>query len=43
MPQLPERKSPCGDLRIRVGLIGFPRPQRKLVIPNGTRSQPEVA
>jgi hypothetical protein len=34
LPRLRERKSPCGDPRIRVGLIDFPRPLRKLVIAN---------
>src|SRR4051812_39628163 len=37
--QLPERKTPCGDLRIRAGLIGLPRPQRKLVIANEHKSR----
>jgi hypothetical protein len=39
LPKLPERKRPCGDLRIRVGLIGFPRPQRKLIIANEHKSR----
>jgi hypothetical protein len=39
LPQLPERKRPCGDLRIRVSLISFPRPRRKLIIANEHKSR----
>ena len=39
LPQLPERKRASGDLRIRVGLSGFPRPQRQLVIANEHKSR----
>jgi hypothetical protein len=39
LPQLPERKRPCGDLRIRVGLNDLPRPQRMVIIANEHKSR----